>query len=135
MERSDFPRMRRGHAFLLAAALPLFLGALLCDLAYRSSYELQWSNFAAWLMAGGLVFAGIALALALVDLFRGGGRGIGYFLLLLATFAAGFINSLVHARDAWAVMPTGLWLSVLVVLLAIATTAWVFSSLRYGVRP
>jgi uncharacterized membrane protein len=135
MERSDSPRMRRGHAFLLAAALPLFLGALLCDLAYRSSFELQWSNFAAWLMAGGLVFAGIALVLSLVDLFRGGGRGVAYFLLLLASFVAGFINSLVHARDAWAVMPTGLWLSVLVLLLTTAATAWVFASLRQGDRP
>ncbi len=40
------------HAVLLAATLPLFLGGLLSDIAYALSYEIQWSNFAAWLIAG-----------------------------------------------------------------------------------
>lgn len=143
MDRT-YPRAPgRWHAFLLAAALPLFLGALLCDCAYSSSYEIQWSNFASWLMAGGLVFAGIALACALFDLLRAehrGGRTLAYFVLLLAVFALGFINSLVHARDAYAVMPTGLVLSVVVLVLAGAAT-WMacshqaFSGWRAGERP
>lgn len=49
------------HAVLLAGTIPLFLGALLCDLAYAASYEIQWSNFASWLIVGGLVFGGLAL--------------------------------------------------------------------------
>ena len=120
----------RWHAFLLAAALPLFLGAVLSGCAYWSSYEIQWSNFASWLMAGGLVFAGIALACALVDLFRAerrGGRLLVYFVLLLLTFVVGFINALVHARDAFAVMPTGLVLSVVVLVLAGSATWMAFS--------
>ena len=48
------------HAVILASAFPLFLGGLLSDMAYRSSYEIQWSNFAAWLIAGAMVFAGLA---------------------------------------------------------------------------
>jgi uncharacterized membrane protein len=115
----------RWHAFLLAAALPLFLGALLCDCTYWSSYESQWSNFASWLMAGGLVFAGVALVCALVDLFRAerrGGRTLAYFVLLLAVFVLGFVNSLVHARDAYGVMPSGLVLSAVVLVLAGAAT-------------
>src|SRR5690606_38367480 len=82
----------RRDAFLLVAALPLFLGALLCGWAYGSSEQIQWSNFASWLIAGGLVFAGIALACALVDLLHAGrrrGRFLVYFVLLLGTFAAG----------------------------------------------
>jgi uncharacterized membrane protein len=130
---------RRGihpfHAVLLASAIPLFLGALLSDLAYSSSYEVQWTNFASWLIAGGLVFAGCALVWALVDLLRAdrrGGRTLLYFLLLLATFLLGFLNALIHAKDAWAVMPMGLVLSAVVALLAIAATWAGFSTLRAG---
>ena len=102
------------HAVLLAATLPPFLGGLLSDIAYASSYEIQWSNFAAWLIAGGMVFTGFALLWTLVDLFRAGrrrGRALTSFLLLLATFALGLVNSFVHARDAWGTMPEGLVLS------------------------
>lgn len=123
------------HAFLLAAAVPLFLGGLLSDMAYDSGFQIQWSNFAAWLIAGAMVLTGLALFWALVDLLRTGqrrGQPLIYFLLLLATFGLGLINSFVHARDAWATMPAGLYLSAVVTLLAIAAT-WVgFSSLRAG---
>src|SRR4051812_21981676 len=53
------------HAFLLAASVPLFLGALLSDLTYFSSHEVQWKNFASWLIIGGLIFGGFALLWAL----------------------------------------------------------------------
>lgn len=125
------------HAVLLAAALPLFLGALLSDLAYSSSYEIQWTNFASWLIVGGLVFSGFALVWALVELIRADrrtGRPLVYFLVLLATWLLGFINALIHAKDAWAVMPEAVILSALVTLLAVAATWIGFSGLRSGVR-
>ena len=123
------------HAFLLAGAVPPFLGGLLSDLAYARSYQIQWSNFAAWLIAGGMVFTGFALLWALVELLRAEqrrGRPLIYVLLLLAMFALGLINSFVHARDAWATMPAGLYLSVIVTLLAIVATWIGFSGLRTG---
>ncbi|HRO59868.1 MAG TPA: hypothetical protein PK177_12000 [Burkholderiaceae bacterium] len=122
------------HATLLAGTVPLFLGALLSDLAYWSSYQVEWANFASWLIAGGLVFSGLALLCALAGLFRsrGGERRPIYFLLLVAVWILGFINALVHARDAWAAMPTGLVLSIIVTLLAIAATG-VGLSRRVGV--
>ena len=49
-------------------------------------------------------------------------RGL-YFFLLLATWVLGFIDALVHAKDAWASMPEGLILSAVVAALAIAATA------------
>jgi uncharacterized membrane protein len=141
MERSYPHAPGRWHAFLLAAAFPLFLGAVLCDWAYWSSYEIQWSNFAAWLLAGGMVFLGIALVCALIDVVRGGrGRSLLHFVLLLAAFVLGFIGSLVHARDAWAVMPTGLVLSLVVLVLVAAGTWMAFAGLppaasSTGARP
>lgn len=123
------------HAFLLAGAVPLFLGALLSDIAYAQSYQIQWSNFASWLIAGALVFAGCALLWALIDLFRAGRRrrhGVLYFVLLLAAWVLGFVNALVHAKDAWAIMPTSLVLSVIVMVLACVATWIGFSTLRLG---
>jgi uncharacterized membrane protein len=123
------------HAALLAATIPPFLGGLLSDIAYTSTYEIQWSNFASWLIAGGVAFTGFALLWAFIDLIRADrrrGRPLIYFLLLLATFVLGLINSFVHARDAWATMPGGLILSAIVTVLAILATWLGFSSLRVG---
>lgn len=107
------------HAVITVSALPLFLGALLSDWAYSSSFQPQWLNFASWLIAGALVLAGLALPWAVADLLRRRGSWL-YLLLLLATFVVGFINALVHARDAWATMPTGMALSAVVMVLAAA---------------
>jgi uncharacterized membrane protein len=126
------------HGFLLAACVPLFLGGLLSDLAYSSTYEVQWTNFASWLIAGALVFAGFALLWAFIDLLRGDrswrGMPLIYFLLLLATWVLGFIDALVHAKDVWAKMPAALILSAIVTLLAIAATWIGFSTLGRGER-
>lgn len=123
------------HAVLLAGTVPLFVGAVLSDTAYVSTYHVQWSNFASWLIVGGLIFAGLALVLAIVDLFRGDrrGRGLGpYVMVLLATWVVGFFDALMHARDAWASMPTGLVLSVFVALLACVATWMGFRTPRTG---
>jgi len=113
----------RMHAVLAFSAVPLFLGALLSDWAYFSSHQIQWVNFAAWLMAGGLLIAGPVLLWSAIDLLRSPAtrlpRSMIYLSLLLATFVVGFINALVHAKDGWAAMPTGLMLSGLVVVLAL----------------
>ena len=120
------------HAVILAGTIPLFLGALLSDLAYASSYEIQWKNFASWLILGGILFAAAALLAALIGLALGrrGWLGIVYLLLLLATVALGFVNLLVHAKDAWATMPDGLVLSAVVAVVAIAATSLGFSAFR-----
>jgi uncharacterized membrane protein len=123
------------YAFLLAAAVPLFLGGLLSDLAYGATAEIQWSNFAAWLIAGAMVFTGFALLWSFIALLRArGGRRwplVG-FVLLLAAFAIGLIDSFVHARDAWAVMPAAPILSAIVTLIAVVAAWWGFSTLRPG---
>lgn len=123
------------HATLLAGTVPMFLGALLSDIAYYQTYQIQWSNFAAWLIAGALLFCGLAGLFALVNLLRAdrkAGRPTVYFLLLLVTWALGLVNAFEHAKDAWAVMPLGLVLSAVVTLLACVTT-WVgLTNLRSG---
>lgn len=120
------------YAVLLAGTVPLFLGALLSDIAYASSFEVQWKNFASWLIVGGLVFGGLALLWALIELIRGdrwGRRPSVSSLLLLATWLLGFVNALIHAKDAWASMPAALILSVIIAMLAIVAAGFGFSTL------
>nr|WP_298415874.1 DUF2231 domain-containing protein [uncultured Halomonas sp.] len=123
------------HGILLASILPLYLGAALSDYAYASTYYIQWTHFASWLIAGGLVFNGLALLCALIGLFRADGRrrlSLVYFFLLLVTWVVGFINALVHAKDAWGMMPTGFVLSIVVTVLACAATWLGFFRLGAG---
>jgi uncharacterized membrane protein len=127
------------HAALLAGSLPLFMGALLSDWAYASTYLVQWINFASWLLAGALVLAGLALLWAVVDFLRvpaSRSRGAMTYLLIPAgAWLLGLIDALVHARDAWAAMPAGLMLSIIVFLLALAA-AWIgLSSIGERERP
>jgi uncharacterized membrane protein len=126
------------HAFLLAGTVPPFIGAALSDYAYYSTYHVQWSNFASWLIVGGLVFGLAALACSLVASRRADRRGIRYaisLVLILAICVLGVVNAFIHARDAWATMPTGIVLSLIVAVLACVATALGFSSLRPRSRP
>ena len=129
-------RIHPAHAFVLGGAVALFLGAMLSDLAYWSTYEIQWNNFASWLIAGALVVSAVAVLWALVDLVGRSYRGrAAYPALMVLTWTLGFVNALVHARDGWASMPAGLILSVIVVLLACAA-AWTASNrVRTGELP
>jgi len=123
------------HGTLLAGTVPLFLGALLSDIAYGQTYQIQWANFASWLIAGALVFCGFALLFALVNLVRAehkGGRPVAYFLLLLGTWVLGLVNAFQHAKDAYAMMPAGLVLSAIVTVLAIVATWIGLTNLRSG---
>jgi uncharacterized membrane protein len=113
------------HALLLAGTVPLFLGVLFTDIAYFKTYEVQWKNFASWLLVGALVFCGLTALSALIRLIRTGWRARRtaiYLLLLLTAFVLGLINAFVHAGDAWASMPLGLVLSVVATLLVFAAT-------------
>src|SRR3546814_14213553 len=119
------------HAVFLAATTPLFLGALLSDIAYSKSYEIQWSNFASWLLVGAIVLASIALLCGIIEFFSGRRRPV-YLLVLVATWIVGFFDALHHSRDAWAIMPTAVVLSVIVPVPP-CVAAWIgFSSFYIG---
>ena len=124
------------HIVLLVSTLPLFLGAFLNDWAYSASYQTQWINFASWLIAGALVFLGTALVWTVIDALRSDaprGRAIWIFVgLIVTTFVVGFINALVHAKEAGATMPAGLVLSVIALILAAASIWHGFAGPRSG---
>lgn len=127
--------LRPVTVLMLGFPTALFLGALMSDIAFYRSYEVQWSNFAAWLIAGGLVGGGIALVLCVIDFFRrksNRGRSGIVLLIVAAMWIVGFFNALVHARDGWAVMPAGLILSIIAVLMALAAAVVGLAGSRRG---
>ena len=125
------------HAVLLAGALPLFAGALLADIAYAGTYEIQWANFSSWLIVGGLLLAAIALAFAIAGLLghRATRDRIVDVAVLAAAWGVQLFNALVHARDAWAAMPDGLVLSAIGSLLMAAAVWLGYRNRGTGARP
>ncbi|NJC42801.1 UNVERIFIED_ORG: putative membrane protein [Xanthomonas campestris] len=119
------------HAAVLGGVWPLFLGALLSDYAYWSSHQIQWANFAAWLLIGAMVLTTIALLCAIVGFVRGS-RNLIYVIALGAAWIVGFFDALHHARDAWAIMPAALVFSAIATAFALVATWAGLSSLRVG---
>lgn len=125
------------RALLLAGSVPLFLGVVLNDLAYANSDQVQWKNFASWLNAGALVLSGLALIWSAIALISADGRTRHAVLasaLLLVGWVLGFVNSLVHAKDAGASLPEGLVLAVLAFVLITAASWLGLDAGRRGVR-
>lgn len=99
-----------------------FVAALIFDVVYARSGESMWNKSAAWLLAIGLLFAVVPRLINLVQVWVTSRRAalksdkLDFWLNLLA-IAAAIVNSFVHSRDAYAVVPAGLWLSVCTVVL------------------
>lgn len=128
---SEPPNRRVGRSYystLASFPASCFVLALFTDLAYWKTASVLWETVSVWLLALGLIAAGLAVLGGLVDLVRSRRvRGLaqpGLRILgdLIATALAA-INVLVHSRDGYtAVVPQGLILSALTVLVLLATT-------------
>ncbi len=118
------------HAMLVSFPIVCFTGALVTDITYWRTANMQWANFSAWLLTAGVLIGLLAAVAGLVD-FLGSGRvralrpawyhAAGNALALLLSVW----NAFVHSRDAYtSVVPTGLTLSALVVLILLVTSWW-----------
>jgi uncharacterized membrane protein len=122
------PRGRPIHKMLVSFSAAYFAGALVTDLVYWQIPDVLWERFSIWLIAAGLIMAGLAAVAYVIDL--AGGRQIdtptwprmvGYGLAV----SLSLMNAFVHSRDGYtAVVPTGLMLSGLVIVVLLLT-AWV----------
>jgi uncharacterized membrane protein len=113
----------------------MFVAALIFDLTYMNTRNVFWGKGAAWLVTVGLVIAIIPRLLNLghvwfqrrVPVTRI--ERMDFWLNLLAIVAA-IVNAFVHSRDAYAMVPDNVILSVItVVLLAIAHVAMAMTRL------
>lgn len=124
------------HALLIAFPVALFTSALLFDIVYLKSAEIQWSNFASWMITGALFFGAPVLLWATLGLLRRRrdvrrNRALGYFLLIAVMWIAGLVNAFQHSQDAWSSVGTaGLLLSILSTLAALAAGWLLYSGER-----
>ena len=120
------------YSALLPVPIICFVGALATDLACARTEDFMWLNFSSWLLLVGLIGGGLAGAVVIIDLLRGGSRqrrGLTVHLgLLLAAWVIEVFNSFIHARDGWtAVVPTGMTLSVIAAVLSLLA-GWFWQS-------
>jgi uncharacterized membrane protein len=129
----DGPRLL--HPGLIAAGAALLIGALVTDIFYAQTADMQWANFSVWLITAGLILAllaGIALVLDLV-LGRAGAISWVHLVALAGAALLSLLNVFIHSRDAWtSVVPQGLMLSVVVAvcLLLIGWRGWSVTAIR-----
>jgi uncharacterized membrane protein len=106
-----------------------FVAALIFDIIYARSAVMLWDKAAAWLITFGLLFAVVPRLVNLAQVWITSRRiatrtdKLDFWLNLFAIVAA-IVNAFVHSRDAYAVVPAGVWLSACTVaLLAIGNIA------------
>ncbi len=118
------------HPLLLPFPVACLVGALLTDVVYWRTAEMMWADFSAWLISAGVILGIIVAVLFLIDLLTGrfAARAAPtwpYAVGCLISLVLGFLNMLIHTRDAWtSVVPWGLALSAATVLLLLVTV-WV----------
>jgi uncharacterized membrane protein len=99
-----------------------FVAALIFDIIYSETAVMLWDKGAAWLIVFGLLFAVVPRLVNLTQVWITSRRTatrtdkLDFWLNLFAIVVA-IVNAFVHSRDAFAVVPTGLWLSVCTVIL------------------
>src|SRR5580658_8485537 len=99
-----------------------FVGALIFDIIYSETAVMLWDKGAAWLIVFGLLFAVVPRLVNLTQVWVTSRHiatrtdRVDFWLNLVAIVVA-IVNAFVHSRDAYAVVPTGMWLSVCTVIL------------------
>jgi uncharacterized membrane protein len=98
-----------------------FVAALIFDIIYSETAVMLWDKGAAWLIVFGLLFAVVPRLVNLTQVWITSRRTatradkMDFWLNLFAIVVA-IVNAFVHSRDAFAVVPAGLWLSVCTVI-------------------
>jgi uncharacterized membrane protein len=126
---SSTAKSHRGpiHNMPVLFSAAYFTGALVTDLAYWHVPDVLWERFSIWLIAAGLIMAGITAIAYVFDLASGRQldepawpRVVGYTIAVLLSLT----NAFVHSRDGYtAIVPLGLMLSALVVIVLLLTAS------------
>lgn len=133
MGQSRYPRPL--HPFFVGLGGALLMAALFTDYMYSSNSLMQWANFSAWLITGGLILALISAIILIVEVLLGRTGPIRWldFGLLAVAAVLSIVNVFIHTRDAWtSVVPSGITLSAIVtILLTVAgIRGWCVTSIR-----
>jgi uncharacterized membrane protein len=127
------------HPHLISGGATLLMGALVSDIFYSQTANMQWANFSVWLITAGLILALLAGLALLLDLALGRSGRVSWVHLCALAGAAllSLLNVFVHSRDAWtSVVPQGLELSLLVAicLVIIGWRGWSVTTVRTAAK-
>ncbi|SEK06493.1 hypothetical protein SAMN05518849_14311 [Sphingobium sp. AP50] len=92
------------HGLLLASPVALFTFALLTDITYLQTAEIQWSNFSSWLIVGALLTGGMLLVWSIILAIAARRRAHRqpssiYAGLIAIMWIAGLVNAFQHSQD------------------------------------
>jgi uncharacterized membrane protein len=114
-----------------------FVGTLIFDIVYANTTDVLWAKGAAWLVTLGLLFAIIPRFINLGHVWfpsryaRTGFEKLDFWLNLVGIIAA-ILNAFVHSRDAYAIVPENVILSVVTVaLLSVGQIALAFDKFGF----
>ncbi|BAN26609.1 DUF2231 domain-containing protein [Caballeronia insecticola] len=115
----------------------LFVGTLIFDIIFAITANVFWAKGAAWLVTTGLILAIIPRFINLGHVWFGSrhvvtrAEKVDFWLNLLGIVAA-VVNAFVHSRDGYAIVPSGVILSVItVVLLSVGHIALAFDKFGF----
>lgn len=124
------------HPMLVPFPIVCFIGALVTDIAYYATAEITWADFSSWFLVVGVITGALAAIAGLIDFFgnrliRDQAPAWPHLIGNLLALILAFFNMLIHQRDGWtAVVPTGLILSIIVVLI-LPITGWLGWAMVY----
>jgi uncharacterized membrane protein len=110
------------HSRLIGSGAVLLIATLASDVIYANTLLFQWENFSIWLLASGLVLAGLGGVTLVLDIVLRRVARIDWVKLTGLAVAAmlSLLNAFVHSRDAYtAVVPQGIVLSAFVAILLV----------------
>jgi len=120
------------YLLLFPISVVCFLAALVTDIVYAVSAFLMWLHFSEWLIAVGLLIGALAAIVLLIEFFashviRSNASGWAHLVLFYAALVVELFNAFHHTIDGYtAVVPTGMILSVVGAVLALAAVAALF---------
>jgi len=111
------------HPMLIPFPIAFFVGTFVCDLVFWQTANPAWANATPWLLGAGLVMAALAAVIGLIDVF--GDQQIRQNSTAWWHAGANVLAVLVELYNLFiryqsgsaAIVPTGLTLSLIVVLL------------------
>lgn len=127
------------HPMIVPFPIAFLTGALATDIAWLATRNAFWADCSFWLLAAGVVMAAVAAVFGLADFL--GDRRVRDLAVAKLHFAGNAIVIVLAAVNAWrrmgdpvaAIQPTGLALSIAVVLLLVLT-GWLGGELAYRHR-